>query len=310
MEKYIGFLVIILMGAVIVAVATNVSFFGAPHENPPGPGGFSFFSFPDKAYTPTPSPSKPLFPSLSSGGGTTQESPPDKGGAGGLSAPSTETIRKALTLRRANATRTGPQEEYLDLQYRSSFFRKDELSSLDLTDWTVENTRGDRFSFGYVANLPYAGEVNQLARFIVPSDSTIHVITGKSPFSASFRTNTCTGYFAQFDSYTPSIDQQCPRPSDEPAQGSLNDACLDYIESLPSCRIPQNTLLDIGNTCRVYITNNINYRGCVANHKIDADFYRNEWYVYLGRPTELWKEKREHIILRDGQGTLMAELEY
>lgn len=305
MEKYLGFLVIILMGAVIVAAATNISFFGAPRDNPPN--NFGFFSIGDEAYTPLHSPQANY-------AGRTPTPPP--------SAPTkpaaivttktdnTDTLRKALLLRRESAGQHDPQKEYIDLRYRPSFLQKEELFSLDLTDWTIENKRGDRFALSYAANLPYASQVNQLARLIVPPDSTIHIVSGRGPFNASFRANTCTGYFDQFDAYTPRLDHDCPRPSEEPAQSGLNDTCLDYIESLPRCRIPQNTLLDIGNACRSYITNNISYSGCVANHKIDPDFYQNEWFVYLGRPTELWKEKREKIILRDPQGALMAELEY
>lgn len=303
MEKFIGFAVLIGMVAVIIAAASGSGFsFLEPRANPPGA---TFFSFSDSAYTPTPSPR-----SVS----RVREQAPSR-------SPSTQPslqesfeerisrIRTSLVLQKAQARETDPQKEYLDLVYRSSLIGENPLP-LDMTGWTVENPRGDRFGFGYVANLPYAGQVNTLSRLIVPPESTVHIITGRSPIGANFRTNRCTGYFDQFDSYTPPLPHKCPRPSQEPAQSHLPDACLDYIETLPRCRIPQNTLLDIGNACRAYITNTISYSGCVAHHKIDPDFYGNEWYVYLNRPSELWKEKREKIILRDQQGNLMAELEY
>lgn len=304
MEKFIGFAVLIGMIMVIIAVAaSNISFL-EPRANPPG---INFFSLPDAAYTPTP----PLRPLDSARDYAGQASPPTS------SQPSIKEsfeerlsrIRATLDLQKAQAYQTDPQEEYIDLVYRSSFLKEEKLP-LDISGWTIENKRGDRFALGYAANLPYAHELATLSRLIVPPGSTAHIVTGQSPIGSSFRTNTCTGYFAQFESVAPSLAQKCPRPSDEPAQTNLPDVCLDYIESLPRCRIPQNTLLDIGNTCRAYITANISYSGCVASHKIDSDFYQNEWYVYLARPTELWKDKREKITLRDQQGNKMAELEY
>lgn len=307
MEKFIGFAVIAGMIAIIIATAGSVPFL-EPRTNPPGT---NFFSLPDSAYTPTPA---PLLRQGSAG-----QAPPSAGQTTSPPTPSQPSvqesfeerlsrIRKTVTLQKAQARQTDPQKEYVDLVYRSSFLK--EGLPLDMSGWTIENKRGDRFGFGYAANLPYAGQVNTLSRLIVPPGGTVHIVTGRSPIGANFRINTCTGYFEQFNSFTPSLPQKCPRPSEEPAQTNLPDVCLDYIESLPSCRIPQNTLLDIGDVCRAYSTNNINYSGCVANHKIDTDFYQNEWYIYLGRSTELWKEEREKIILRDQQGNLTAQLEY
>lgn len=303
MEKFIGFAVIVGMIAIIIAAAGSVPFL-EPRANPPGA---NFFSLPDSAYTPTPPLRSDGFRNYAG-----QATPPPTSSQSSIQESFEERlsrIRKTLTLQKAQAPQTDPQKEYIDLVYRSSFLPHEGLP-LDMSGWTVENKRGDRFGFGYTANLPYASQVNTLSRLIVLPGSTVRIVTGQSPIGTNFRVNKCAGYFAQFNSIAPSLVQKCPRPSDEPAQTNLSDICLDYIESLPRCRIPQNTLLDIGNTCRAYITANINYSGCVANHKIDPDFYQNEWYVYLARSTELWKDKRETIILRDRQGNLMAELEY
>lgn len=304
MEKFIGFAVIIGMIAIIIAAAGSAPFL-EPRENPPGTG---FFSLPDSAYTSIP----PLRPSTDARGYAGQAAPPQTSSQPSVQESFEERlsrIRATLALQKAQTYQTDPQKEYVDAAYRSSFVSEDSLP-IDMSGWTIENKRGDHFALGYAANLPYAREPATLAHLIVLPASTIHIVTGQSPIGSNFRVNKCTGYFAQFNDVTPSLAQKCPRPSDEPAQTNLNDICLDYIESLPHCRIPQNTLLDIGNTCRAYITANISYSGCVANHKIDPDFYENEWYVYLARSTELWKNKRETISLRDQQGNLMAELEY
>ena len=306
MEKFIGFAVIAGMIAIIIATASNVPFL-EPRANPPGT---NFFSLPDSAYTPTPSPSlRPLTNARDHAG---QSSSPPTSSQPSIQESFEERlsrIRTTLRLQKAEARESDPQKEYINVVYQASFFKEEGLP-LDMSGWTIENKRGDRFAFGYAANLPYAREPVTLSRLIMPPGSTVHIVTGQSSVGSNFRVNRCAGYFAQFNSFTPSLPQECPRPSEEPAQTNLPDICLDYIESLPRCRIPQNTLLDIGNICRAYITANISYSGCVANHKIDPDFYENEWYVYLARPMELWKDKRETITLRDNQGNLMAELEY
>lgn len=301
MEKFIGFAVIVGAIAIIIATAGNAPFL-KPRENPPGT---SFFSFHDSAYTPL------LRPDVRRDY-TGQATPPPTSSQPSIQESFEERlqrIRKTIDLQKAQAYQTDPQKEYIDVIYRASFLSEEGLP-LDMSGWTVENKRGDRFGFGYAANLPYASQVNTLSRLIILPGSTARIVTGQSPIGSNFRVNKCAGYFTQFNSIAPSLAQECPRPSDEPAQTNLPDVCLDYIESLPSCRVPQNTLLDIGNACRAYITANISYSGCVANHKIDQDFYQNEWYVYLARSAELWKDKRETIILRDRQGNLMAELEY
>jgi hypothetical protein len=45
-------------------------------------------------------------------------------------------------------------------------------------------------------------------------------------------------------------------------------------------------------------------------HKNDEDFYDDEWRIYLGRGEELWKNRRETIILKDQAGKIIKEVSY
>ena len=56
---------------------------------------------------------------------------------------------------------------------------------------------------------------------------------------------------------------------------------------------------DIGPECTAYVTSKINYNTCVDKHRLDSDFYKPEWRVYLNRPEELWDSRREFIKLLD-----------
>jgi hypothetical protein len=62
--------------------------------------------------------------------------------------------------------------------------------------------------------------------------------------------------------------------------------------------------------CHSFIKEKVNYNGCVASHKNDSGFFKSEWRVYLGKNDELWKNKREMIILYDQQGKVIDQLSY
>ena len=59
-----------------------------------------------------------------------------------------------------------------------------------------------------------------------------------------------------------------------------------------------------------HIAYKINYNSCVDVHKNDATFSRLEWRVFLGRDQELWKVKRETLLLIDDKGKLVDSLSY
>ena len=43
----------------------------------------------------------------------------------------------------------------------------------------------------------------------------------------------------------------------------------------------------------------LNYNGCVAAHKNDADFEGNTWRIYLGRYFSMWRTQHEVVKLLD-----------
>ena len=152
----------------------------------------------------------------------------------------------------------------------------------------------------------------------VGSNTTIYVITGHSPIGASFRTNTCTGYFEQFQDFEPRLKKDCPLPDKELAfyldrkSGFIpSDKCIDYVEDLDQCTFNINSLPEnIGGLCRDFILNELTYNGCIKIHKDDIEFYKNEWRLYLERDQELWKNTRERIRLLDENGLVIDVITY
>lgn len=193
------------------------------------------------------------------------------------------------------ARQTDSQKEYLTIKASSQ-----NTAPLLITGWSLLGKKGLDIKIGQGAYLPYSAQVNpQQDIYLKPGEKAI-VVTGESPVGTSFRLNKCIGYFEQFQDFYPNLTRNCPRPADEDLPLNLNDACLDYLERLPRCEMLISVPWYLSANCQSYINEKVNYKTCVDLHKNDPDFYGNEWRIYLGRTEELWKEKRETIILRDG----------
>lgn len=210
------------------------------------------------------------------------------------------------TLRTSSARKDDPQKEYIEITASS----KNE-KPLAISGWTLEGKTGLDIKIGKGAYLPRSAQINpQETIYLNPGGKAI-IITGKSPIGTSFRLNLCTGYFGQFQDFYPRLPKKCPYPEDENLPSNLKDECLNYIEDLLRCEIQIKAVpYTLGESCSNYINQKINYKTCVEAHKNDADFYKDEWRIYLGRSDELWKQKRETITLKDEYGKIIDQKSY
>lgn len=175
-----------------------------------------------------------------------------------------------------------------------------------LANWKLEST----VSYVHVplpgaAYLPSSGSVNTESTIAADPGTKLYVASGRSPIGSSFRVNTCTGYFEQFQDFEPSLPQTCPAPEDELADrvssGFVpNDTCIDFVEDIDRCTL---TLTEIppgvGGQCQSFILETLSYSGCIAAHKDTPGFYKDEWRLFLNRDQELWRNSRERIRLLD-----------
>ena len=218
-----------------------------------------------------------------------------------------------VSLRARNARDQDVDDQYLTITISSGVERP-----IRVSNWRVESSvtlLG--VDVPDVSYLPYSGQVNPGLPLDAQPGALINVITGRSPIGTSFRTNLCTGYFTQFQDFTPRIsDRDCPTPEDElrnAIDGGFipNDACLDYVERIERCTLVVDSLPgNIGSQCSNFILEEITYNGCVDAHKNEDAFYNNEWYVYLGRDQALWKQSRERIVLKDENGLVIDSVSY
>lgn len=286
-----GTTLLIILVIIIFAVAA-FSYSGAPHSpsaNPPNPNAEfgvihprnSFFGSPSPAPTPTPS---------------TPPTPPAR----------LELLAKYITLSQRNAKQRDPKTEYIQITYSSSAT----LGAIDFTDWTISNSRGESYRIGQYTKLLGSTSIPNQDRLVVQKGAHINIITGSSPRGENFEANKCVAYFTQSYSFTPSLSYSCPPPNKEAGQEILNDACYLYVKNLSSCRTPSTLPINLNNQCRDYIASVASYASCVKLHKNDSDFYKNDYWIYLNRPTEAWSNVRESIVLRNEKGEVVKTITY
>jgi hypothetical protein len=210
-----------------------------------------------------------------------------------------------VNLNIGGARESDPKKEYIEI---SVFSNSDQ--PVNITGWSLVGKSGVEVKIGQGAYLPYSAQVNPQQDIYLKNGERAIVVTGSSPIGTSFRLNKCTGYFSQFQVFYPGLYQDCPRPDDEDIPLSFNDKCITYLEGLPRCRIQISIPAGLQPECQNFVNENINYSGCVNNHKDDSDFYKPEWRIYLNRSSELWSNKRETIILQDQNKRLIDWVYY
>ncbi len=199
---------------------------------------------------------------------------------------------------------TDPQKEYVKISAYSL------AEPALITGWTLMNRRGESFAIGAAASFVFSGQVNiQNPIYLKPNETAV-ITTGQSPIGTSFRLNICTGYFNQFQEFSPRLAEDCPRLLDSDIPVNFPNACFDFARDLPRCRMPMSIPPEAGNDCAVLVNEKINYNNCVASHKNEGNFYKPEWRIYLGRDKEIWDNEREYIILRDQEGEIIDVVSY
>jgi hypothetical protein len=215
-------------------------------------------------------------------------------------------LNKYMALYQGGIGIDNPRDEYVTLHLAS-----DAPSRVLITGMQIKSAPTGRGStLPRAVYRPDFGRINYDDPVYLQPGDTAYITTGTSPVGYSFRVNKCTGYFNQSASFNPPLPYECPRASDEdlPTIGAnYRNACLNYIESIGTCTMPLNDVPnDLGPECSSYVATKINYNTCVENHKLDADFYKPEWRLYLKQPENLWQNQRELVKVIDLSGNTAA----
>ena len=184
--------------------------------------------------------------------------------------------------------------------------------SVRVTGWKIRSTvTGNEQFIGTAVNLPQYDPATG-RDVVLPPSGRVVVSQISSPIGLSFRVNKCVGFFEQNTNFTPILSNSCPAVSLPPLSNEFNSVCLNYIERFPRCEVPYEYDFPeaLTSSCRNYLLTQISYNQCVARHKSDIDFYKNEWRVYSPSSRFLWLDRRETLQLIDSGGKIVDTYTY
>lgn len=208
-----------------------------------------------------------------------------------------------------------PNQEYI------TFFtnlKKDE--EVNITGWFLKSeVTGYTLAVGKAALLPIP--FNKTESDVILKQGDIAYLTkGFSPVGISFKTNECTGYFQEDRQFYPSLPTDCPAPRDEKLPNfsndlDSNDECISLIETISRCTTKNSRFIrdlpdTITNSCKTYITTQINYNACVTKHLNDEKFAGSEYRLFFNRFGPLWRKTHDKINLYDQNGLLVGGTSY
>lgn len=163
--------------------------------------------------------------------------------------------------------------------------------------------------------VPISGVINEAENIVLSPGMRAIVISGQSPIGASFRENTCIGYFSTFQTFSPALPQNCPDPSDELSRyygaGYIRDpGCIDAVNRISRCQVMLTPPPNTSGSCQGFMVKYLHYNGCVDAHRNDANFAGDTWRIYLGRTSSLWRTSHEVVKLLDANGKTVDAFGY
>ena len=206
-----------------------------------------------------------------------------------------------------------------DVSYDEDDFEDDYLvienngdESIDMGDWTIKTNNETAAIPQAIHKLRHPLSANTPADIELASDDEIIVSLGLSPQGENFRVNKCTGYLDQYKQFEPSLDEDCPE-LDESEYSHLKSACREFINDLDKCEIPDysdNYAIGSDSECTGFLNDEFNYSKCYEDHEQEADFFGDEWRVFLGKSIDIFNNNGDTIILRDAGGLVVDEYSY
>ncbi len=212
----------------------------------------------------------------------------------------------------SGADSLNPDREYITLRVPENA-----SSPVTISGWRLESgTTGKSAIIPKGTKIPHSGIVNPSMPIILDPGEEAIISSGQSPIGASFQENICTGYFTQYQSFYPSLPLICPTPENElernyqPQQYGRDLTCVTYVQHIQRCTLAATIPSDLTTSCSTFLTNYINYNGCVTAHQNNIDFLGNTWHIYLGRTSSMWRKRHETVILRDTKGRTVDMFSY
>ncbi|PIR37244.1 MAG: hypothetical protein COV34_03415 [Candidatus Zambryskibacteria bacterium CG10_big_fil_rev_8_21_14_0_10_42_12] len=182
---------------------------------------------------------------------------------------------------------------------------------INITGWQIWSVAtGNRATIGQ-GIYTYHQNGSTVVPVVLTPGQEARVYSGSSPFEYSFVPNICMAYLADTRDVPRGFPSRCPDPADKAFPLPFFDRgneCRDYIETMASCEAPsRDDDFDAALTreCRAYIREITGYENCVRLWQNDEDFYEDEWWIYLEKPSRMYGDRDEQILLFDERGILV-----
>ncbi|HEX8993775.1 MAG TPA: hypothetical protein VF803_00810 [Candidatus Paceibacterota bacterium] len=230
--------------------------------------------------------------------GTAQQAGQTQGGYG----------QYAISINPDGARASDPSQEYITI-YASSA----NASPIVLTGLSLRSARaGVTAPIGAGVRIATLGQTSTEGPItLAPGESAI-VSTGRSPVGLSFKENKCSAYLSQFQTFVPSLAQNCPLPqNDLSARPDLagDMSCTQAVSQISPCQTVVSAP-SASPVCAQFITQRFTYNGCVQAHQSDSNFLSSQWRVYLGLSQEMWSNTGDTVLLIDTAGKVVASTTY
>lgn len=289
-----------------------ISFTGPNLSLPQELGGGTYLSFPRAMSI---SGSDVSLPGSSQGGGTVGGSSqtPTPTFVGGSTFGAVSPYRGIVSMNHyvSGAGSTDPRNEYIELSVSQN-----SGVPVDISGWSLQSdASGNTVSIPLGTEVPTSGTVNAAQDIVLVAGGRAMLISGRSPIGGSFRENKCIGYFSSFQTFSPSLPQNCPTPSDELSSNYgpnyIRDAaCIDYMNKLSRCQVALTPPTTLSGVCQSFMVKYLNYNGCIDAHRNDTDFKGDSWRIYLGRSNSMWRTTHEVVKLLDLNGKTVDAFSY
>ncbi len=306
---FVGVFVFIFLVWVVTGGPMNPLSFSGPLLQQPGPiGGGTYLSLP-KAPLGAGATDASLSGS-SSGKNVSQKNAPESVGGIAFGSPSPYRGKVVLIHSVYGKNASDPKKEYIRIRVAQNADQ-----DITLSGWTLVSGVSGRTSVIDVGvKVPRSGVISGGLPITISPGEDAYIISGRSPIGSSFRENICIGYFAEYQTFSPSLPKICPRAETEVDKYYGNYArdidCKNYVKSISRCESVLTAPQKLSSACNGVLTKYVNYNGCIMAHEQDADFLGDTWRIYLGRESSLWRATHEVVKLLDSEGKTVDAFSY
>ena len=191
---------------------------------------------------------------------------------------------------------------------------------INISNWSIQSLVTDVwYGIPQGTEVYTAGAVNEVHDIYLAPGERALIATRPSPVGVSFRTNRCSGFLAETQTFTPDISTQCIDaravlpPTIENIQ-AYGDACVALAESFPACTYLTQDTADFSTlttACREYLQPRLTYNYCARTYDKGDDFFApREWRIFLESTEPLWKDQYEVIRLLDERNRTVDVFSY